>query len=68
MTNELARLKSIIDFIQEEVDNTLAFIADDLPILVHENPSSFKCGYNTGLKAGMLAVDRILQGLKENEI
>ncbi len=60
MTPELAKLKATIDAIQDEVNNTLAFIADDLPSLVHESPASFECGYNTGMKAFCLTIDRIL--------
>lgn len=54
-------MKSTLDAIQEEVNNSLAFIAEDLPHLVSTDAASFDCGYNVGMKAALLSIDRLLQ-------
>ncbi len=47
--------------LQDWIDNKFADIADKLPQLVHTEPASFACGYNTGYKQALLELDRFLQ-------
>lgn len=47
--------------LQEWIDNKFAVIAEKLPILVHTEPASFSCGFNTGYKQAMLDLDRFLE-------
>ena len=46
---------------QQWVDSKLADIATKLPTLVHTEPASFSCGFNTGYKQAMLDLDRFLE-------
>ena len=47
--------------LDEWITYKLAEISLKLPNLVHENPASFACGFNTGYKQAMLDLDRIVQ-------
>lgn len=47
--------------LQEWIDYKIAEIAIKLPTLVHTEPASFSCGYNTGYKQAMLDLDRFLE-------
>jgi hypothetical protein len=47
--------------IQQWIDSKFAEIAKKLPNLVHENPSSFACGYNVGYKQAMLELNIFLE-------
>ena len=46
---------------QEWIDNGFAKVAEKLPNLVHTEPASFACGFNTGYKQAMLDLDRFLE-------
>jgi hypothetical protein len=47
--------------LQEWIDEKIADIANKLPTLVHTEPASFSCGYNTGYKQAMLDLDNIIE-------
>jgi len=47
--------------LQEWIDSKFALIAENLPTLVHAEPASFSCGFNTGYKQAMLDLDRFLE-------
>jgi hypothetical protein len=47
--------------LQDWIDAKFAGIAEKLPQLVHTEPASFACGYNTGYKQALLELDRFLQ-------
>jgi hypothetical protein len=46
---------------QEWIDSKLADIATKLPTLVHTEPASFACGFNTGYKQALLDLDRLIE-------
>ena len=46
--------------LQEWIDNGFAKVAEKLPNLVHTEPASFACGFNTGYKQALLELDRFL--------
>ena len=52
---------SMLIEIQNWIDSKLAFIATKLPTLVHTEPASFACGFNTGYKQAILELDRFLE-------
>ncbi len=45
----------------EWVDNKLAEIAAELPALVHYEPKSFTCGFQSGYKQALLDFEGILE-------
>jgi hypothetical protein len=47
--------------LQDWIDEKIADIAKKLPTLVHTEPASFSCGFNTGYKQAMLDLDRFLE-------
>lgn len=47
--------------LQDWIDENIADIAKKLPTLVHTEPASFLCGFNTGYKQAMLDLDRFLE-------
>ena len=47
--------------LQDWIDEKIAEIAKKLPTLVHTEPASFSCGFNTGYKQALLELDRFLQ-------
>jgi hypothetical protein len=47
--------------LQDWIDTKIAEIAKKLPTLVHTEPASFSCGFNTGYKQAMLDLDRFLE-------
>ncbi len=53
--------------LHEWIDNKIADIATKLPTLVHTEPASFSCGFNTGYKQAMLDLDKFLEDKKESE-
>tara|TARA_R110000868_G_scaffold161317_2_gene391535 strand:+ start:6390 stop:6572 length:183 start_codon:yes stop_codon:yes gene_type:complete len=46
---------------REWIDEKLCEIAAKLPSLVHSDPASFSCGFNSGYKQAVLDLDRLLQ-------
>lgn len=42
------------------IDGKIADIANKLPTLVHTEPASFSCGYNTGYKTALLDLERFM--------
>ncbi len=48
------------EHVNQFISNELASIAEKLPTLAHSDPASFACGYNTGYKQALLALDRML--------
>jgi len=42
------------------IDSKLAEITNQLPTLVHQDPASFACGYNTGYKNALLDLEKHL--------
>jgi hypothetical protein len=46
--------------LQEWIDNGFVKVAEKLPNLVHTEPASFACGFNTGYKQALLELDRFL--------
>lgn len=42
------------------INDKFADIAQRLPTLVHTEPASFSCGYNTGYKQALLDLDNII--------
>lgn len=51
------RMMSLHDWI----DKKFEMIAEKLPTLVHTEPASFACGYNTGYKQAIIDLDRFLE-------
>lgn len=47
--------------LQNWIDKKLQEISLKLPSLVHQDPSSFSCGYNSGFKSALLELDRLLE-------
>lgn len=47
--------------LQHWIDKGFEKIAAKLPTLVHTEPASFACGYNTGYKQALLDLDRFLK-------
>lgn len=47
--------------LQDWLNDNLSEIAKKLPTLVHTEPASFSCGFNTGYKQAMLDLDRFLE-------
>ena len=47
------------------IDSKIAEIANKLPSLVHTNPASFSCGFNTGYKQAMLDLEHFMNEIKE---
>lgn len=47
--------------LQDWLNDNLSEIARKLPTLVHTEPASFSCGFNTGYKQAMLDLDRLLE-------
>ena len=47
--------------LQDWLNDNLSEIAKKLPTLVHTEPASFSCGFNTGYKQAMLDLDRLLE-------
>jgi len=47
--------------VREWIDAKLCEIAAKLPSLVHSDPASFNCGYNSGYKQAVLELDRLLE-------
>ena len=48
-------------FIQDWIKNKYAEIASKLPTLVHTEPASFSCGFNTGYKQAMIDLENIIE-------
>lgn len=57
-------MKAAID---EWMSKNLEDIANKLPQEVHNDPASFACGYNTGRKAVLLELDRLLDRIADEE-
>ena len=51
----------IIMSLDDWINSKFEMIAQKLPTLVHTDPASFACGYNTGYKQAMLDLDRFLE-------
>lgn len=47
--------------LQEWINSKFEVVAEKLPTLVHTEPASFACGYNTGYKQALLDLDRFLE-------
>ncbi len=47
-------------YIQDWICEKLKQVAERLPTLVHTEPASFSCGYNTGYKQALLDLDNII--------
>lgn len=47
--------------LQAWINDKLGKVAEKLPTLVHTEPASFSCGYNTGYKQCLLDLDRFLE-------
>jgi len=47
--------------LQKWLNDKLKDIAGKLPSLVHTDPASFACGYNTGYKQAMLDLERAIE-------
>jgi hypothetical protein len=47
--------------LQEWIGNQFAVIAEKLPTLVHTEPASFSCGFNTGYKQALLDLERQIE-------
>jgi len=54
--------------IEQWIDSKLADIAKKLPGLVHSDPASFACGYNSGYKKALLELDMYVQESKNKTI
>lgn len=54
--------------LQEWIDNKISEVATRLPTLVHTEPASFSCGFNTGYKQAMLDLDRFLEDKNESSM
>jgi hypothetical protein len=48
-------------FIQDWLNDKLKEIAGKLPTLVHNDPASFACGFNTGYKQAMLDLEHQIE-------
>lgn len=49
------------------IDGKIAEISNKLPTLVHQDPASFSCGYNTGYKNAMLDLENFMNDLELSE-
>lgn len=49
--------------LEQWIDLKLVDIAKKLPGLVHSDPASFACGYNTGYKQALLELERYMESL-----
>jgi len=49
--------------LNEWIDSKLAIIANELPKLVHDDPSSFNCGRAMGYKKAMLDLERFMNDI-----
>lgn len=47
--------------LNELIDSKLSDIALKLPSMVHSDPASFSCGYNTGYKNFLLYIERFFE-------
>jgi hypothetical protein len=47
--------------VQDWIVEKLGEISTKLPTLVHAEPASFSCGYNTGYKHALLDLERTLE-------
>lgn len=47
------------------IDDRLADIGKKLPTLVHSDPASFACGYNSGYKNCLLDVENFFEECKD---
>ncbi len=47
--------------LQDWINEGFKKVAEKLPNLVHTEPASFACGFNTGYKQALLELDRFLQ-------
>jgi len=54
--------------IEQWIDSKLLEIAEKLPGLVHSDPASFACGYNSGYKKALIELDMYIQELKNKTI
>ena len=50
-----------MSLLNEWINEKFAEIALRLPMLVHTDPASFSCGFNTGYKQAMIDLDRFLE-------
>lgn len=48
--------------IKEWIDDHLQEISKKLPDLIHQDPTSFACGYNTGYKSALNDLGEFLKG------
>lgn len=48
--------------VNDWIDDKLKGVADKLPTLVHTEPASYSCGFNTGYKQALLDLERIIEG------
>lgn len=46
--------------IDEWLNEKLKEVAERLPTLVHQDPASFACGYNSGYKSALIEMQDIL--------
>lgn len=51
--------------LNEWIDNKLADIGKKLPTLVHSDPASFACGYNSGYKNCLLDIESFFEDQQE---
>ena len=47
--------------INDWLDFELKKISEKLPTLIHSDPASFACGFNTGYKNALLALESIIE-------
>ena len=52
--------------VQQFINQKLAEVAERLPSLVHTEPASFSCGFNTGYKQALLDLDKRLEEWGDN--
>ena len=57
-----------INDVQGWIDDRLAKVAEKLPTIVHTEPASFSCGYNTGYKQCLLDLDRFIEEPKDEMV
>jgi hypothetical protein len=48
------------------IDEELREISLKLPTLVHNDPSSFSCGYNAGYKGALLDLGKFMDSIIDN--
>lgn len=48
-------------YMQDWICSKYAEIADKLPSLVHSEPASFSCGFNTGYKQALLDLENKIE-------